>query len=140
MTDEAELIIGPHVTQIGDSAFESLEVTRFRVVQENETYAAAEGLLTDRSGTRLICVPSAKAGELTVPEGVLHIDDWCFSYAKGLTRIHIPESVVGIGSVNFEKVPAGDGGAEEYTVTICCREGSYAHTFAMERGIPFELE
>ncbi|MBQ9456086.1 MAG: leucine-rich repeat protein, partial [Thermoguttaceae bacterium] len=75
MTDEAELIIGPHVTQIGDSAFESLEVTRFRVVQENETYAAAEGLLTDKSGTRLICVPSAKAGELTVPEGTLHIED-----------------------------------------------------------------
>ncbi|MBE6018616.1 MAG: leucine-rich repeat domain-containing protein, partial [Lachnospiraceae bacterium] len=139
--DSTDVIrIGPNVSEIGYSAFSAIGATAFEVDPENQYYESQNGLLMSKGGAKTVSCPSGLEGEVFVPEGTLVIDDWTFRYAGKVTKIHIPSSVVTIGSVNFEEeFIHGDDGSitgKVYNVTICCKPGSYAYKFAQENGIP----
>ena len=75
----------------------------------------------------------AKCTSLTsvsIPEGVTSISSYAFSGDTALQLVTIPGSVKNIDPTAFENCPA---------LNIRCSRGSYAHTFAMENGIPYEL-
>ena len=117
-----------------------IQLLAFEVDPENQYYESQNGLLMSKGGAKTVSCPSGLEGEVFVPEGTLVIDDWTFRYAGKVTKIHIPSSVVTIGSVNFEEeFIHGDDGSitgKVYNVTICCKPGSYAYKFAQENGIP----
>ena len=54
-------------------------------------------------------------------------------------HVEIPDSVMHIGTVNFEPIREENANGEvtlKYNVTIHCSKGSYAENFARNRGIP----
>ena len=67
---------------------------------------------------------------ISLPGSVTTILDLAFSSCKALTSITIPDSVTTIGRFAFKECP---------DLTIHCREGSYAHTYAVENDIAFKL-
>ena len=131
------------VSQIGDYAFGLIGNTKFEVDPENTTFSSVDGLLLDAAGNELLMCPAGRKGEVAVPDGVLSIMGFAFSCAKGVTDVVIPDSVVYISSVNFDKEYREDEDGNwkaEYSVTIHCSENSFAHQFAVLRGIPFRTD
>jgi len=78
--------------------------------------------------------PNAFAGtavqRVVIPEGYDCIQSRSFADCANLTEIHIPDSVFLISNNAFSHSP---------NVTIVCSEGSFAHSFALSRGIPVRL-
>ena len=69
------------------------------------------------------------AASVVLSDSLLAIPDYAFTNCHDLKYVTIPESVVFIqpNAFDFEGL------------TICCYYGSYAHTFAAENGISYEL-
>ena len=65
---------------------------------------------------------------ITIPEGVTTIEEFTFYSCYSLSSISISASVTSISEYAFS-------GCENLTITAS--EGSYAHQFAQEHGIPF---
>ena len=127
------------VVQIDDYAFSFIGNERFEVDPGNTSFSAVDGLLLDAAGNELLLCPAGRKGEVVVPDGVISILGFTFTCAKGVTDVVIPDSVQCIDSVSFDKVYREDENGNrtaEYSVTIHCSEGSYAHQYAVARGIP----
>lgn len=140
LENSAEVIRIPAKTeQIGDYAFNHIGSTRFEVDPENTSFSAVGGLLLNAAGNELLMCAAGLKGEVVVPDGVTSIMGFAFRCAPEVTDIVIPDSVMYISTVNFEKEYREDEDGNrtvEYNVTIHCSEGSYAHQFAVQRGIP----
>ncbi len=72
---------------------------------------------------------SQELESVTVPEGLLEIDDYTFFNCGALVRVEIPASVVKIHPGAFRGCPK---------LTFYAPAGSYAETYAKENNIPFE--
>lgn len=68
--------------------------------------------------------------EVTIPEGVIEIGAEAFCHCTKLSKITIPASVGNIGENAF---------AECKALTIRCVRDSYAHKYALEQQLRFEL-
>ncbi len=68
---------------------------------------------------------------VVVESGVTYIGDVPFVGCDALERIIIPASVQSISATAFEGCPD--------TLTLTVTEGSYAHQYAIDNGLPFEL-
>ena len=66
--------------------------------------------------------------EIVLSENLTSIADWAFSNCSALTSIRIPESATTIGTNAIYNCAS---------VTIYVVDGSAAHTYAIEKGIPF---
>lgn len=55
---------------------------------------------------------------------------WAFAHCNSLSSISIPESVTSIGFCAFNDCN---------NLTIYCKENSYAHQYAIDEGIPYQL-
>ncbi len=120
------LTIGPSVTSIGDSAFwgcsrltnviipasvTSIGVEAFtacyslswiRVDTNNPAYSSVDGVLFDKSETKLFQYPVASAAtSYTIPNSVTNIGVGAFSNCSGLASVTIGPSVTSIGDFAF---------------------------------------
>ena len=129
LPDSAQIIrIPAHVTVIGDYAFSSIGNTAFEVDEGNTVFSAEDGLLMDRDQSTVVLCPSGRTGTVTIPEGTAFIRNFAFIDAFGVTDVVIPDSVVYIGTENFDR----------NNVTFHCSEDSYAWRFALENGFDVE--
>ena len=127
------------VIEIGDNAFGSIGNTAFDVDPGNPAFSTVDGVLMDRDKNEVIACPSGKKGRVVVPDGTTCIEDNAFYNAFLITDVEIPDSVMHIGTVNFEPIREENANGEvtlKYNVTIHCSKGSYAENFARNRGIP----
>jgi hypothetical protein len=67
---------------------------------------------------------------LTIPDGVIDIGEYAFSYCKNLTVVTIPESVTSIGRGAFDKCE---------NVVLHVKPGSYAEQYAKDSGIAYTI-
>ena len=67
---------------------------------------------------------------ITLPDNVTNIGDSAFSYCKSLTGITLPGGLTNIGKGAF---------AFDDELTVRCREHSYAHGYAKENNVKYEL-
>ena len=65
-----------------------------------------------------------------IPDGVKSIGNDAFSICNSLTSVIIPESVTSIGDTAF---------SWSNKVVINCKEGSYAHSYAKNKGIAYKI-
>ena len=75
--------------------------------------------------------PPKKSGSYTIPDGVISVENMAFFGCTGLTDVSIPNSVISIGYSAFSCCP---------NPTICGRKGSYAESYAAEKGITFHTQ
>lgn len=89
------LTIPASVETIGEGAFRTESLESINVAGANKNYKSVGGVLYNKDMTEFICYPAAKAGETyTIPNGVEIIHKYAFHYAKGLTSLTIPRTVV----------------------------------------------
>ena len=62
------------------------------VDNKNLFYADVDGVLTDKSKTSLICVPSGRTGAYSIPEGISLIESYAFDNCS-FSSVYIPKSV-----------------------------------------------
>ena len=110
------ITIPASVLTIGVQAFSSCtSLTAISVDALNPAYSSVDGVLFDKGRSILIKCPDSKAGEYTIPPGVVSIAPNALQGTK-LTFVTVPASVssvsdfafVGIGLVRFEgNAPSG---------------------------------
>ncbi len=90
------------VKTIGSSAFQWCDsLTAINVDPANQYFTSIDGVLYNRSKTKLIKVPATISGNYVVPDSVTDIDKEAFHACKLLTKITIPAGVKTIGEAAF---------------------------------------
>ncbi|TQS82681.1 MAG: hypothetical protein A3Q59_04155 [Methanomethylophilus alvi] len=108
MDSVTSVIIGNSVTYIVDSAFSGCtKLVSITVGEHNADYSSEDGVLFDKSKSRLIQYPRGKADtSYTIPDSVTSIGYYAFSGCTAITSVTIPDSVTSIGSYAFYRCNA----------------------------------
>ncbi len=77
------------------------QLTQIIVEEGNPNYKSADGVLFNKSMTRLICYPAGKEGSYSIPPSVTSIDGYAFYGCSLLTAVEMPASVTSFGSYVF---------------------------------------
>lgn len=97
-----EINIPENVDYIGIGAFNDCrKLNTFSVSPQNKNFTSENGLLFNKTKTKLIFVPKLLTGSFSIPEGVLQIGETAFYGCTELKEIIIPNSVVSIGFFAF---------------------------------------
>ena len=106
-TSMTGLTISDKITSVGVGAFKGcLQMTSIKVSTSNANYTAVDGVLFDKSKTRLMQFPAAKdAKEYVIASTVTNIDEDAFLMAQNLKDVTIPVSVTSIGDNAFRACP-----------------------------------
>ena len=109
----ATVAIPQSVRSIGDEVFSGCTgLNAIDVANENLMYKSIDGVLYNKSGTRLIRCPEGRTGTFTVPDTVIGIEDYAFEDCVGLMDVVLPNSVTSIGTSAFN----GCKGLTSFTV------------------------
>lgn len=115
------------VTSIGGGAFSGTQIDSFAVDADNPSYTVTNGVLFNKSKTKLVAYPSMKQDEsYTIPGTVTSIGMSAFNYCGCLKTITIPQSVTKIERYAFSScsltgitIPSGVTSIEEHTFDDC---------------------
>jgi hypothetical protein len=102
----SSVYIPSSVTSIGEFAFSAFGTYSggiVNVASDNPYYSSANGILFDKSQTKLIMCPDFKTGTYTIPSTVNTIVNRAFLGCYALTSIIIPSSVTAIGYEAFSR-------------------------------------
>lgn len=94
------------VTEIkSDAFFKCIRLENIYVEKENPNYSSEDGVLFDKSKTKLILCPCGKKGFYRIPEGVQEVERGAF-VCYGLMSITIPKSmkIMGAGFKKCDKL------------------------------------
>ena len=112
------LTLSANITKVGTGAFKGCpRLTSVNVQSANANYSSINGVLFDKSGTRLMQFPAAKVLEddYVIKNDVTEICEDAFLMAANLTSVTIPASVTTIGANAFR------GCAQLDSVTVAHR-------------------
>jgi serine protease inhibitor len=90
------------VTTIGDYTFSGCSCM-IMVDESNPKYSSADGVLYNKSQTKLIQCPSLKKGSFSIPSTVIYIAGGAFYGCYDLKSVSIPSSVTSIENNAFEE-------------------------------------
>lgn len=95
--------ISADVNQIAYNAFRNCSaLLSIEVDHDNESYSSVDGTLFNKDKTVLIRYPAALSeSKYIIPNGVVEIGDFAFSFSNNLTEVIISETVTDIGSYAF---------------------------------------
>lgn len=97
-----KILIPSSITLIEANPFSGCEaLTEFEVDKEQESFAAINGALFEKSSRSLIACPGGFSGTFEVPEGILSIGDYAFEECALLEDVRIPDTVTSIGKGAF---------------------------------------
>lgn len=96
------LEIPASVTEIGDAIVVGCsDLSGINVSADNATFASVDGVLFDKTVTRLVAYPGAKSGEYVMPESVTEINGWSFMGNDNITAITFSPKLQEIGTSAF---------------------------------------
>lgn len=90
------------VTSIEEYPFgDCKNLMQINVAADNKNYKDIDGILFNKTGTKLVEYPSGRKGAYTISEDMESIDKGAFYGCRSLTSITIPEGVSSIGDRAF---------------------------------------
>lgn len=90
------------VSEIGNAPFAACtKIRSINVSANNKYYSSLDGVLFDKSQTKLIQYPCGKSGAYTVPGTVENIGVYAFGTAETVGEIVLPESLMTISDTAF---------------------------------------
>ena len=93
--------IGSGVSSMSETAFEGCtNLEEFVVIDNKGAYSTQDGILYNRSKTKVVRCPLNKRGIINLPTSIGTIGDYAFSSCTGITSIYITETGT-IGSCAF---------------------------------------
>lgn len=102
-TSLIDITIPAALTDIGRYAFAGCSgMTAFEVDQSNSAFCSIDGVLYNKTATRLIQCPGAKTGSLVVPDSVITIDEGSVAVCQ-ISSVIIGDQVETIGMMAFFK-------------------------------------
>lgn len=123
-----EMTIPVGVTDIDEGVFAGCSsLTDIIVDEQNPNYSSVDGVLFDKTGTKLMLCPAGKKGDYQIPDGVKNIKSGAFTSCDGLMKVTIPSGVTGIGGSVFEGCT---------NLEIECDENSYAYSYVKKNNLP----
>ncbi|MGN1457450.1 MAG: leucine-rich repeat protein, partial [Acutalibacteraceae bacterium] len=97
------ITIPDSVTSISSDIFENCEnLVSINVSKNNAYYSSQDGVLFNKSMSKLIRYPRAKSGKYDMPDSVQSISSRAFCECSGLTGITIPDGITEISNSLFE--------------------------------------
>jgi len=97
------IFIPRNVTTIQERAFSiCTSLTSIDVDPFNSKYSTINGVLYNKTATKLIQCPSGKMGEFIIPNSVNEIEIYAFAGCQFLTSVTISENVIKIGYGAFQ--------------------------------------
>lgn len=98
-----KIALPKNVKTLGDTVFwRCFGLTDFVVDSENTVFSAKDGVLFNKSGTKLLAYPEGNARtSYTIPEGVTSIDGWAFQANNILEQVQFSDTVQSIGEHAF---------------------------------------
>ncbi|HEY5591235.1 MAG TPA: leucine-rich repeat protein [Paludibacter sp.] len=101
-TNISSIFIPASVKTIGSSAFGGTnKLPSIDVSSENQYFTSIDGVLFDKSGTKLLAYPSGKGQAYSIPTGVTSIEANAFQATNVLEELNIPSTVTKIGNSAF---------------------------------------
>lgn len=105
------VFIGSNVATLSDDAFVGcLKLEEYIVSEENNNYASINGVLFNKSKTRLLRFPYAKKGDYTIPNSVIELKGslknhnliGAFEDCTELVSVSIPNTITSIANYAFK--------------------------------------
>lgn len=99
-----QLLIPSSIVAIGDNPFVSnpyYHDTKIAIKNQSPSYIVNEDALYTKDG-RTIVAYWGKQKQFTLPDHVIHVANGCFSNARNLEKIFVPQGVESIGRKAFE--------------------------------------
>ena len=132
------------VCEIERDTMGSNNLLEIHVSPENTNYATQNGILYSKDFSVLLRCPAGKQGSVELPDGLVEIKNFAFSFCKNLSKLVIPATVKEISTNAFSWAGKDEWTGMEYATiwpfTIHAPAGSYAETYAKENNIPFVAE
>ena len=126
--DLTDVTIPASVVSIVGNPFDYAQL-ELKLAQENPEFSLIDGVLFDKTGTRLLVYPCGRPGDTyEVPEGTVEIGEFAFAGCQQLSAVTIPESVTVIGSNSFWNCE---------NLRLYVWDGSYAQRYAREHRMDF---
>ena len=117
------------VMSMGDYVFgDCNSLIDISVDEHNQYFCSLDGILFNKTKTKLICYPSGKSEKMYhIPSTVTSIGNGAFGYCRQLTNVEIPDSVTDIGKSAFEgcfnleniKIPSSVTSVLEHAFHYC---------------------
>ncbi|HNX47920.1 MAG TPA: leucine-rich repeat domain-containing protein [Methanomassiliicoccales archaeon] len=119
--DLEKVLIGSGVSSIGDATFINCHnLNTILVHDSNLFYSSLDDILYNKTMTALIKCPSAKAGDVTIPDTVTSLRYGSFDDCRSIENLVIGSGVTEIGRYMFESV--------DDLKTVTFSAGSSLHT------------
>ena len=131
---KGQVTIPKNVQAIGKNCFTALEITEYRVEEENSEYASPMGLLTDKAERVLLSCPTRKDGLVELPDSIFEIRANSFAWCRKVSGIVIPETTAVIRPYAFSDRIYAD---QEEKIMLYCEKDSPAALWAAENDWPW---
>jgi hypothetical protein len=103
----ASLNLPASVSMVGDMAFTGCNsLTMINVDVGNVNFASLDGVLYNKSFTKIIQYPGGKAGAFTTPESVATVGYYSFGESISLTSVMVSSNVTSIEGMAFTTCPS----------------------------------
>ena len=96
--------IGKGCTSVIASAFtRNVNLVKFDVSEDNESYTSVDGVLYNKEKTAVVCYPKSLSGEYVIPDTVTSIEKAAFENCNKLTKITIGSGVETVNPYAFNQ-------------------------------------
>ncbi len=128
-TSLTSITVPASVTVLDTNTFAGSSLQSINVAPANTSYASADGILTSKDGTELLCYPSGRTDtSYTIPSAITGISSYAFNNCDALHDLYIYNtcSVFGDNAIY---------GCDN--IDINCYQYSAAHTYAASSSLPY---